>query len=530
MKPPPTDPIRQYCSFDFSQESLFQQAYEIRLKFPSHPRTGQFQGGTYSTLNPLTSTIPLLTPPTALSLQDDPTQFGHIPLLYWFNDIDMDFLFSLVCSTDIIWVPTSIFCHDSFLPCPQTSFLTAFTFHNHWYAAYYQSSSPLTPTPTTTLFIPCTLAPEQLIYLELYVSHHVLPCTFITHSLPQVAPGLCGPALVQGVMNWFLSQSPSLPLLQRIEPYRSYDYSQNTLFCQAYDLRKRLPHSHTTSQYCAGMHPTTTSPTPSQPIGSHINPPNTPTTYELVRACEEEESQHLLLSATALPQFPVRMRNLTRRSLPPSIPILAHLELLDHLQPSPPPLHMTHTIFYSHETVWRKNIILPLGFTHSQRIQCALPGLRRVLYDKLDIYVGGEWKQIFDFDTTIDTESIHYRFQFKKFLIPIHIHESKHAFLLEVWPWYTIADVAQSIQTLFHLAFGKVQCLDHPFHRPLTTIQSRKMLTYSIRTPTYTIQCPPRIHLSSRLISSPSLLVSNSMPVYTYGSGHLSAYSTTIIP
>lgn len=491
LKPPPTDPVCHYCSFDFSQESLFQQAYEIRLKYPSHPQTGHFQGGALDSLAPTISPTLLPTFPTTLLLQDDPTQFGHIPLLYWFNDIDMGFLLSLICSDDLLWVPTSAFLHDDFLPHPQKPFLTAFTFHNHWYAAYYRPISHIASIPTTTLFIPCTLTPNQLTNLVLYISHRIPPCTFSTHSLPQVAPGLCGPALVQGVMNWLLSQSPSLTLSQRIEPYRSYDFSQNSLFCQAYDLRKRLPHSHTTSQYCAGMHPTIPPTTSSNPIGSHVNPPNTPTTYELVRACEEEESQHPLLSATALPQFPVRMRNLTRRSLPPSIPILAHLELLDHLQPSPPPSHMTHTVFYSHETVWRKNIILPLGFTHSQRIQCALPGLRRTLYDKLDIYVGGEWKQIFDFDTTIDTESIHYRFQFKKFLIPIHIHESKHAFLLEVWPWYTIADVAQNFQNLFHLAFGKVQCLDHPFHRPLTTIQSRKMLTYSIRTPTYTIQCPP---------------------------------------
>ena len=345
LKPPPTDPVCHYCSFDFSQESLFQQAYEIRLKYPSHPQTGHFQGGALDSLAPTISPTLLPTFPTTPLLQDDPTQFGHIPLLYWFNDIDMDFLLSLICSDDLLWVPTSAFLHDDFLPHPQKPFLTAFTFHNHWYAAYYRPISPIASIPTTTLFIPCTLTPNQLTNLVLYISHRIPPCNFSPHSLPQVAPGLCGPALVQGVMNWLLSQSPSLTFSQRIEPYRSYDFSQNSLFCQAYDLRKRLPHSHTTSQYCAGMHPTTPPTTSSNPIGSHVNPPNTPTTYELVRACEEEESQHPLLSATALPQFPVRMRNLTRRSLPSSIPILAHLELLDHLQHSPPPSHMTHTVF-----------------------------------------------------------------------------------------------------------------------------------------------------------------------------------------
>lgn len=47
----------------------------------------------------------------------------------------------------------------------------------------------------------------------------------------------------------------------------------------------------------------------------------------------------------------------------------------------------------SNKTVWRKSIEM-------QRIQAAFPGMRRALYERLDVYVGGEWRQIQDFDTT----------------------------------------------------------------------------------------------------------------------------------
>ena len=43
---------------------------------------------------------------------------------------------------------------------------------------------------------------------------------------------------------------------------------------------------------------------------------------------------------------------------------------------------------------------MPASFTHMQRIQAAFPGMRRALYERLDVYVGGEWRQIQDFDTT----------------------------------------------------------------------------------------------------------------------------------
>ena len=302
---------------------------------------------------------PSLDEPPHLSLQDDPTLFGQIPLYYWFNDVDMDYVFSRLCANDLLWISPTQFI-DSQLTFDLTiPFLAAFTYEQHWYAIIYQPQiQPNRILFQSTLFVPCNISPAQLFGLTTYLQPKLPNCHIQLSHIPLVSPGLCGPALVQGVMTWFACVNTAIPRLSdRSSPYCSFDYTQNTLFSQAYDFRKILPGSYRTSRYRAGMHSTVTPP---DPVPTHT----TPTTLELVQSCATEENQHPLLTATSIQHFPVRMRNLTRRNLPPSIPLLTHLELLeDSKPPAPPPQHI-HATFYAHETLWRKNLVLPL-FLHT---------------------------------------------------------------------------------------------------------------------------------------------------------------------
>ncbi len=44
-------------------------------------------------------------------------------------------------------------------------------------------------------------------------------------------------------------------------------------------------------------------------------------------------------------------------------------------QPPSPPPNMLHVVFFGFEAVWHKHTILPISFTHWQRIHLALPGI-----------------------------------------------------------------------------------------------------------------------------------------------------------
>ena len=129
--------------------------------------------------------------------------------------------------------------------------------------------------------------------------------------------------------------------------------------------------------------------------------------------------------------------------------------------------------------------------------------MRSGLYDQLDVYMGDTWVTIDDMNSSPSNELIQYRFQFKKFLVPIHIQGSQHAFLLEVWPWFLILDVSLNLQIIFHLTFGKIQCLNYSFNRPLTTISSRTMLIFSIRNPLQTIDCPSGFRFPAEAFQRP---------------------------
>ena len=434
-----------------------------------------------------------------LSIQDDPIQFGFIPRLYWFTDIDINHLFMQVCQSDLRWLSPVAFLESNTPPDPTQPFLTAFTFEDHWFAIHYAPSiTTTTITLQATIFLPHNYTPAQLSTLLHFISPLLPLCIFHYEYVPLVATGLCGPALFQAVTNWICAVFPSgLSITARSLQYRSYDYTENTLFCQAFDVRRGLPDSHLSCSYCGGMLPKESTPpqsTTHDTVDPTLPPPSTPTptTYELAHSCADVENNHPLLSATTLQHFPTKMRSLPKRSLPPSIPLFTTLELLGNPLPPSPPTNHVHILFFAYDVVWRHYVILPQYLTHSQRIQVALPGMRQKLYDNVDFWHNETWQAINDYDESPQHDRTQYRFHFKKFLIPIYIQHSQHAFLLEVWPWFTIDNVIQVIQVLFHLPLDRVHSVDYQPTRPLTTIATRRLLVFSITQPTHTFTCLPQ--------------------------------------
>ena len=114
------------------------------------------------------------------------------------------------------------------------------------------------------------------------------------------------------------------------------------------------------------------------------------------------------------------------------------------------------------------------------------------------------WVSFSNLDVTTTEPYIQYRIQFKKFWVPIHIHQTRHTSLLEVWPWFSIHDVGQLLQVIFHLPVNSITPDNYPSTSPLATISHRLLLTFNFhRIPTtlnYSLDSPlpPDVLLHSR--------------------------------
>ena len=452
------------------------------------------------------------------AIDNDPQLFSNIPLHYWVTDIDINYIFSNLLQIDLAWFAPQSFLQGEASSCSNSSFLTVFVHESHWYACFYSHVPPKSHSlPTATLFIPPYFPPFQR---QAFV-HKIEPllplCNLSFHPVTTSLEGLCGITLVQCLMNWLISH-PCVPLQLRIRclEYSSFDFTHLALFFQSSELRRRNPHAPHLFTYRAGAIPppsssppdnttahiadTTlpTNPTPDAPALSG------PTPYGAIHSCREQERLHHLLSATQLNQYPQAMRSLPILQLPPSIGTQALRNIFPEQKPPIPPQNKIHILIMAQDAVWRKYAILPNTFNHSQRLQYLLPGLRPTLYEHLDYNVHDAWVSLINLNATTSEPYIQYRLQFKKFLIPIHIYQTRHTSLLEVWPWFTIQDVVQLLQVIFHLPTNSITPANHPLNTVLATIPHRLLQTFNFYRSTTTLNysldfpLPPDVLLHSR--------------------------------
>ena len=444
--------------------------------------------------------------PSLLALEDDPDPFLHIPFHYWVTDIDIDFVFSNLLQDDIHWFPPLSFRQGYAYLCSDSTFLTTFVFQSHWYACFFSApdqeqrelDSHLLITrdslPTAFLFVPPGFSSSQKHDLLQNIAT-LLPICNIDYVYATLSlPGLCGITLIQCLFNWMSSHtSVPLPLRLRCLTYSNFDFTHLSLFFQSTELRRRHPLASQQFTFRAGAPSTDPNPT-SNTISDTTSPsPSTAaiptlsgtTSYEVIQSCQDQEASHSLLSATQLAQFPQVMRHLVILQLPPTIGVHTLQNLFPENKPPLPPTGKIHVLLMAQEAVWRKTAILPVTFTHAQRLQYLLPGFRCTLYEQLDHNIHNAWISLPKLEATTSEPYIQYRIQFKKFLIPVHIQQTRHSCLLEVWPWYTIQDVIQLLQTILHLPADALTPQNHPHTTHLATISRRLLLVFDYqRTPT----------------------------------------------
>ena len=350
------------------------------------------------------SSLSFSTDQAHLAIEDDPNLFINIPLHYWVTDLDIDYVFSNLLQTDLLWFPPQSFEQGDASSCPNSSFLTAFVFESHWYACFYSHVPPTSQSiPTATLFIPPYFPPIQRQALVHTVEPLLPLCTIVFSPVTSSLQGLCGVALTQCLINW-LSFHPCAPLPLRIRcyAYSCFDFTHLALFFRSTELRRRHPLASQLFTYRAGALPTDSSTTPSLPDSTATQPPPTSDTtlppnptpdvptlsgttpYEAIQSCKEQERLHHLLSATQLAQYSQAMRGLPILQLPPPIGTQTLRNIFPEQKPPMPPNNKIHILIMAQDAVWRKCAVLPNTFTHSQRLQYLLPGLRSTLYEHLD--------------------------------------------------------------------------------------------------------------------------------------------------
>ena len=444
--------------------------------------------------------------PPLLALEDDPDPFLHIPFHYWVTDVDIDFVFSNLLQDDIHWFPPLSFRQGYAYLCSDSTFLTAFVFQSHWYACFFSApdqeqrelDSHLLITrdslPTAFLFVPPGFSSSQKHELLQNIVT-LLPICNIDYVYATLSlPGLCGITLIQCLFNW-MSSHTSVPLSLRLRclTYSSFDFTHLSLFFQSTELRRRHPLASQQFTFRAGA-PSTDPNSTSDIVSDTTLPPSSTaaiptlsgtTPYEVIQSCQDQEASHSLLSATQLAQFPQVMRHLVILQLPPTIGVHTLQNLFPETKPPLPPTGKLHVLLMAQEAVWRKTAILPVTFTHAQRLQYLLPGFRSTLYEQLDHNIHNAWISLPTLEATTSEPYIQYRIQFKKFLVPVHIQQTRHSCLLEVWPWYTIQDVIQLLQTILHLPADALTPQNHPHTTHLATISRRLLLVFDYqRTPT----------------------------------------------
>ena len=463
--------------------------------------------------------------PSLLALEDDPDPFLHIPFHYWVTDVDIDFVFSNLLQDDIHWFPPLSFRQGYAYLCSDSTFLTTFVFQSHWYACFFSApdqeqrelDSHLLITrdslPTAFLFVPPGFSSSQKHELLQNIAT-LLPICNIDYVYATLSlPGLCGITLIQCLFNWMSSHtSVPLPLRLRCLTYSNFDFTHLSLFFQSTELRRRHPLASQQFTFRAGAPSTDPNPT-SNTISDTTSPsPSTAaiptlsgtTSYEVIQSCQDQEASHSLLSATQLAQFPQVMRHLVILQLPPTIGVHTLQNLFPENKPPLPPTGKIHVLLMAQEAVWRKTAILPVTFTHAQRLQYLLPGFRSTLYEQLDHNIHNAWISLPKLEATTPEPYIQYRIQFKKFLVPVHIQQTRHSCLLEVWPWYTIQDVVQLLQTILHLPADALTPQNHPRTTHLATISRRLLLVFNYqRTPTllnYSLDfpLPPEVLINPR--------------------------------
>ena len=453
--------------------------------------------------------------PPLLALEDDPDPFLHIPFHYWVTDVDIDFVFSNLLQDDIHWFPPLSFRQGYAHLCSDSTFLTAFVFQSHWYACFFSApdqeqrelDSHLLITrdslPTAFLFVPPGFSSSQKHELLQNIVT-LLPVCNIDYVYATLSlPGLCGITLIQCLLNWMSSHtSVPLPLRLRCLTYSSFDFTHLSLFFQSTELRRRHPLASQQFTFRAGAPSTDPNSTSDIVSDTTLPPPSTAaiptlsgtTPYEVIQSCQDQEASHSLLSATQLAQFPQVMRQLVILQLPPTIGVHTLQNLFPETKPPLPPTGKLHVLLMAQEAVWRKTAILPVTFTHAQRLQYLLPGFRSTLYEQLDHNIHNAWISLPTLEATTSEPYIQYRIQFKKFLVPVHIQQTRHSCLLEVWPWYTIQDVIQLLQTILHLPADALTPQNHPHTTHLATISRRLLLVFDYqRTPTllnYSLDLP----------------------------------------
>ena len=450
--------------------------YPLFIGFPPHDHS---DNATFaSPLTDHTSTSSAQHASTRFAIEDEHHRFLTIPDYYWFNDLDFQSLRRLFCPKHIQWFsPQSLLAGDA-ITHTQSSFLTCFVFDHHWYAAFYQPNVSEQTTPRTTLFV--SPSSNSQVGLLDYIAPYLPASVFGYEYVPDTTVGLCGPALLQTLINTLIQRlRPSYE--DPIRPYHSFDFSQEALFQQAYDIRRKHPRQHSLCQYRAGG-PTSDSPPP----------PPTPI-YKQILALETEEHRIHLLTVTHIDQFPVPMRRLSKRELPPPVPSPFHRSIFNQTNSPIPPHDFVHATFFAFDTLWRKCAVLPARYSHWQRIQLSLPGITRTMYESIDYRESDTWVPVTDYTQQCDSLHIQYRFQFHKFLVPIHLVGTETMFLMEVWPWFTIGDLQSCLYSTLHLPFGSLTNLDYDVQCPLATITHRNPLAFQIRHTADNTSIPPTI-------------------------------------
>ena len=155
-----------------------------------------------SPLTDHTSTSSAQHAPTRFAIEDEHHRFSNIPEYYWFTDLDFQSLRKLFCPKHIQWFsPQSLLVGDAGTH-THSPFLTCFVFDHHWHAAFYQPETMLGTASNTTLFVsPSSYSHEGL--LE-YITPYLPASVFRYEFVPDTTIGLCGPALLQALINTFI--------------------------------------------------------------------------------------------------------------------------------------------------------------------------------------------------------------------------------------------------------------------------------------------------------------------------------------